>query len=609
MQSAQQLLTELNRLDIKLSLADGKLRCNAPKGAMTPALRDSIKQFKPALLQLLENQRQPESGANTGGTLTPIARNGELPLSYSQERIWLLSKLDPANHFTGNIHFVFRISGLLDIAALEQALNTLIQRHEVFRIRCASVDNRPVQTVIPPIRFRLPLQDLSALSPQTKENTITATCENHALEPFDLAAAPLLRAQLLKTADRQYLFLLATHLYIFDGWSTAVLLRELSALYTAFQAGKPSPLPPLGAQYADFAHWHRQWFEGGEAARQSDWWLTKLRDAQLFTGLPLDHPRPSGASANSASVEFTVPTFLTDAFHSLSQQAGVTLFISLLAAFQSLLYAYTRQEKIATGTIVSNRRLAETEAMIGSFANNILIASDFSSGMTFHKLLQQVAKTSREAYANQDLPFERLLGKLNPGLTANPLFRVMFVLHQHQSQSGSTAGLVLADLQVEKLPDVKVLSKYDLELVMVEHGGKLSGLFVYNADIFEPATIEALRDNFFQVLKQVTATPELALTELPSFATKPVSNNSLATSGTQEYTAPRTPGEAAITRVWQDVFGIERIGIHDHFTELGGHSLLAIRLLAALKQELDLDIRLGGMDTFPTIAELAASDS
>ncbi|QLQ34152.1 MAG: hypothetical protein HZT40_09255 [Candidatus Thiothrix singaporensis] len=268
-------------------------------------------------------------------------------------------------------------SKALDAPALEQTLNAIIQRHEVFRVRCETVGNRPLQSAAQGIRFELPVHDLSKLPSQDKEATVAIHAERHALEPFNLSHAPLLRAELLKTAADEHIFLLATHQYVFDGWSTAILFRELSTLYTAFRAGEASPLPPPSAQYADFAHWLRHGFAGAEAARQEAYWQEKLRDAQLVTALPLDHPRQANVPNRSASVAFTLPSFLADALRKLSQQVGVTLFISLLAAFQTLLYGYTRQEKLAVGSIVSNRQLTQTETMIGSFANNILISSDF----------------------------------------------------------------------------------------------------------------------------------------------------------------------------------------------------------------------------------------
>ncbi len=607
MESAKGLLAELNRLDVHLSIDHAKLRCNAPKGVITPELRTDIQRFKTELIKLLENQQRESADVATRNAITRIPREGELPLSYSQERIWLLSKLDPAHHVTGNVHFAFHIIGPLDIPILEQALNAIIQRHEVFRIRCATRDERPTQSIVSSIKLKLTVDHLTTLAADEKTAIIHQIRLHHALAPFDLATAPLLRARVLKIADQAYYFLLTTHLYIFDGWSTAILLRELSHLYRALQVGEKPSLPPLNAQYADFAHWHRQWFEGTEADRQHRWWIERLRHTQLMVNQPLKHATRPSIPGDSDVIEFVLPDFLADAVRNLSQQSGVTLFIGLLAAFQALLYTYTGQTKLATGSIVSNRRSTETENMIGSFANNILIPSDFSSGVTFQNLLEQVGKTSREAYANQDLPFERLLGELNPNLTTNPLFRTMFVLHQHQSQSGSASKLKLTGLQVEKLSDIKTLSKYDLELVMVERDDKLSGMFIHQTRVFTQDTIQALKNHFLQILKQVTDNPKLLLTDLPTLnpTLRRPSNHPVANQAA--YEAPRNANETAIAEIWRNIFNFERIGIHDRFRDLGGHSLLAIQLINKLEQRLNLKMRLTDLDHFPTIAELAAS--
>lgn len=602
MKSAEQLFSELQALDIKLSLADGKLRCNAPKGAMTAELRDSIKQHKPNLLRLLNSRKNMvTSGSST--VLSGIDRGGHLPLSFSQERIWWLSKLDPNHHATGNLQFAFRLQGALDILALEKTLNTIVQRHAVFRTGCVTVNQRPLQILSSEVHFTLPVRDCSHLTDLEKHSALAAALEQDALEPFDLGTAPILRAQLLNMGNSQHAFLLTTHLYVFDGWSTAVLFKELSVLYAAFQNQEASPLPPLAAQYVDFSHWHRHWFEGKEASRQSAYWKEKLKNACLVTGLPLDRPREVPSRSVSASVEFTLPSFLTEAIRSLSQQAGVTLFISLLAAFQTLLYSYTRQEKLTTGTIVSNRRLAESEQMIGSFANNILISSDFSSGITFNDLLAQVCKASREANAHLDFPFERLLGELNPELNSHPLFRVMFVLHQHQSIDNQ--GLTLTGLNIEKLA-IHTQSKYDLELVMVDREGCLSGLFQYNARLFDRATIECFKEHFVQVLKQVTNNPMGALEQLPDFYSGQRHSITPAEAKSEiPSTAPRTPLELAVAQIWQAFLGVDTIGVDDQFTDLGGHSLLAIRLVAAIQEAFRVDIEPVSLFDFPTIAQLA----
>jgi len=604
MQSAEQLLSELKKLDVKLSLASGKLSCNAPKGVMTPTLREEIKYHKAKLLHILEKRKNTLANGMVK-TLPQIARDGELALSFSQERIWLLSKLDPDNHNTGNIHFSFRIEGSLDVSALGKTINAIIQRHEVFRTRCQTINNRPVHSIVPEINFKLQVRDLTSLPSQQIEKVVATAVEQYIIEPFDLAKAPILRSELLKIKEHEYVFLLATHLYIFDGWSTAILFKELSSFYSTFHNNEPSVLAPLTAQYVDFSHWHRNWFESDEAAKQTSYWKQKLNNAQLVTHLAQNHRKPFKTSNETANIDFTLPSFLSEAIRKLSQKLATTLFISLQATWQTLLYCYTRQNNITTGSIVSNRRVAEVENLIGSFANNILISSDISAGTTFKELVNQVGKSSLEAYAHQDIPFERLLGELNLALSCTPLFRVMFVLHQHQSIENQ--GLELCGLKIQKIPDKKTLSKYDLELIMVDRNGVLSGLFEYNAGIFDRATIEKMKDNFFLILKKITENPELPLVELSSFFPGGQPSITVVTDHTSntEYVSPRTAIEFKIAKIWQDMFGIEKISVYDRFVDLGGHSLLAIKLVSILKDEFNVDIILVSLFEFPNIAELA----
>jgi len=604
MQSAEQLLFKLETLDVKLSLANGKLSCNAPKGVITPALREDIKHHKANLLHILGKRKSTPAGG-MAKTLPQIARHGELPLSFSQERIWRLSKLDPDNHNTGNIHFAFRIAGSLDVVALEKTIHAIIQRHEVFRTSCQTINNRAVQGIVPEIDFKLALYDLTELPALEVQGAVEKRIEQYVLAPFDLAKAPILRAELLRIKDDEYVFLLATHLYIFDGWSTAILFKELSSFYSSFHNNEPSVLAPLTAQYVDFSHWHRHWFESDEVAKQAAYWKEKLKQARLVNNLPQDRPRQLKAGNEAAHVDFILPSFLTEAIRGLSQKLATTLFITLQAAWQTLLYGYTRQDNITTGSIVSNRRMAEVEDLIGSFANNILISSDISAQTTFKDLVGQVGRSSLEAYAHQDIPFEGLLGELNPRLNSSPLFRVMFVLHQHQSIQNE--GLELCGLKVQKIADKKTLSKYDLELIMVDRNGVLSGLFEYNTGIFDRVTIESMKDNFFLILKKITENPELALADLPSFSQIGQLQTTAATCHTSNaaYESPSTPVELKIAKIWQDMFGMEKISLHDRFIDLGGHSLLAIKLVSMLKQAFNVDIALVDMIEFPSIAELA----
>lgn len=598
MQSAEQLLAALQQRDIQLSVNAGKLRCNAPKGAMTEALRDSIKQYKPQLLQLLSQANAP-----TTQTLPTIARDGELPLSFSQQRIWLLSHLDPANHFTGNLHFHFDIQGALNIPALEQAINALIQRHEVLRTVCHTVNGQPQQHIEAAVAFKLPVRDLRNLDVAEQTRQTQQYIEQCIVEPFDLSQAPLLRAEVLQLGTQEFLFQLTTHVYVFDGWSTAILLRELSAFYAAYQQQQSPQLEPLAAQYVDFAHWHRQWFNPQEVAKQRQYWLQTLQDTHVVS---LSNAScQADESVHSEQLSFSLPDFLNKAVRELAQHNGVTLFIALLAAYQCLLYSYTRQAKLAVGSIVSNRRLTETEALIGSFANNILLPADFSAPLSFAELLQQVAKTARSAYAQQDLPFESLLGELPSQLQQQPLFRYMFVLHQHQSQAAQAQGLQLDGLQVNKRSDVRALSKYDIELVMVERDGQLSGQFEYNAKLFSAQTMTQINQHFLQLLGQLSQQAQAPLQTLLQFELPQDTQANTAAAQTPSYNAPRTATEQAIAQIWCDLLALETVDIHTRFNELGGHSLLAIRLLQQLQEKHGLQLPLSAISALPTIAELA----
>ncbi|RKZ90395.1 MAG: hypothetical protein DRR19_10200 [Candidatus Parabeggiatoa sp. nov. 1] len=598
---AEKFLSYLEELDVRLWINDGKLRCSAPKGILTPELRKNIAELKPELLILLAKKPADNDLKN----LPLISREGELPLSFSQERIWALNRVDPASNVTGNIYFTFRITGSLDVASFEKGINELIQRHEVFRTGCKTVNEHPVQSIIPRIQFNLPVNDLREFSLFQKESTVLQVSKQYAIEPFNLAEVPILRSELLRTGDEEYIFLLATHLYVFDGWSSAILFKEISSLYADFYAGKPSRLPELTAQYVDFAQWHRNWLKGEVLEKQNSYWKDKLKGACLVRNLPLDRPRKAIPGNKSASVYFTVPDFLAESVRKLSQKEGATLFITLMAAFQSLLYRYTNQDNITIGTIVSNRKVAETEMMIGSFANNILISSDFYSDITCKELIYQVRKTSQEAYSHQDIPFEMLLGELDEGLNRTPLFRVMFLFHQHQSIENQ--GFELSGLKVEKCPVEKGISKYELNLVMTDFNETLSGYFEYSTDIFDHSTIERMKENFLVILKKVTVNPDISLSELPYFIEDRQSFTELgADYGTKtEYTAPRTQIESTIAEIWQKLFKIDKIGIHDSFLDLGGHSLLAAKMISRIEDKFESKMMIKSIFEFPTIAEFA----
>jgi hypothetical protein len=625
---AESLRVQLERLGVRLSVHEGNLRCSAPKGTLTAELRQQLSDLKPELLRLLEPGRATQAPGER--TLPEVSRDGVLPLSFTQERVWMLSRIAPEQRVTGNIPFAFRLIGDLNVEALEQSLSAVIQRHEVLRTGCRTENGRPILRIDAAPSFRLPVEDVSTLPADATRDVTRATAMRMAREPIDLSASPLLRARLVRTGAREHLFFLTTTVFAFDGWSSAILWREVSASYLEACAGRSAALPPLSSQYLDFAGWHRRWLSGGVLQEQRAFWKATLSGAALVTQLPIARSGVTQPGLESATVSFALPDFLASAVRALSRQAGVTLFITLLAAFQVLLRRYVNQDCITVGTIVSNRRLAETEAMIGPFSNNLLLRADFSSDQTFLSLLEQVRERAQSAYAHQELPLESLLGELDASLNRSPLFRVMFLLHQHESIV--TPGLSLPGVTVEKLPVEKGRSNHMLNLVMADLEGVLSGTLEYSTALFDRASMEKLVEDFLVVLKKVSGHPMAALSTLPAFsdAARAAGHLEQALSGTpapsRETGQVGTGGEPsvpvggrgeegvpegiaglvpALIGIWERLFGFTPIGPHDRFIALGGHSLLAVKLISEIEGRFGVELKLTSLEALPTIAELA----
>ena len=609
----ENLLIYLEQRDIRLWCYEGKLRCDAPKGILTAEIRQQITEHKADLLRLLA--KHPPAPSANPQPLSSIARTDELPLSFSQQRIWALSRVDPESNVTGNLPFGFRISGALNVAALAQSINHLIQRHAVLRTGCQTVQARPVQATLPVSYVPLPMHDLRYLLSNEKTAAIRQFAQQATATPFNLAEPPLLHACLLHTDEAEYLWFLTTHVYVFDGWSTAILLQEIATLYADCCANRAPTLPPLPVQYGDFAHWHRQWFSANLLAEQKAYWQKTLAGALLVTGLPTDRPRTPQSIQHIDRVAFTLPDFLANQARALAQHARVTLFITLLAAFQTLLQRYTQQANVTIGTIVSNRKVAESEGLIGSFANNLLLRADFAAGLTFQELLVQVRQQTQAAFAHQDLPLETLLGELDDGLNRSPLFRVMFLFYQHQSLAAQR--LDLAGVEVEHFAVEKAVSKYELNLIMTDVSSVLSGVFEYSTDRFDALTIQRLAENFLLILKTVTADPTRPLIELPCFMADRLRPPGMA-SDFADGARPESAGVnalastvvhsatvATLTQIWQKFFGVNPIGLHDNFVELGGHSLLAAGILAAIEAQFGIEMPIKRLFEFPTIAEFA----
>jgi amino acid adenylation domain-containing protein len=452
--------------------------------------------------------RAPGRGAPTLG---PELRGDTIPLSFAQERLWFLEQLEPGTP-TYNMASTLRLQGGLDVDALARSLAEIVRRHEVLRTRFAAVDGRPIQVIAPPPPPSLPRIDLAALPPPAREAEAQRIARREALRPFDLATGPLYRWLLVDLSPTDRLLLLTVHHIVSDGWSTGVLGRELDTLYRAFATGQPSPLPELRLQYADFAIWQRRWLHGDVLERQLAYWRAQLASAPPLLELPADHPRPSVESHRGACVYYLLPATLSDALKRLAQREGATLFMTLLGGFAVLLQRYSGQADLLVGTPVANRTQAQLEGLIGFFANTLALRLDLGGDPSFRQLLARVRETTLDAFAQPDLPFEKLVEELRPErqLGYHPLFQVMFIL---QNGGGVAPG---GAVPVGATPAiVETSAKFDLTLSMAECADGLLAAFEFNTDLFQPDRIARMAAHLQQLLGGIAAAPDQPLSRLP----------------------------------------------------------------------------------------------
>ena len=446
----------------------------------------------------------------TAPPILPTPRDGDLPLSFAQQRLWFIDQLDPGNSVY-NFPAAVRLTGPLDLVALKQSINEIVKRHEVLRTTFVSIDGRPVQVIAQTAPVTLELVDLRDLSETSRETEVQRLAVAEARRPFDLAKGPLLRASLLQLHEQEYVGLLTMHHIVADGWSTGVLIREMAVLYEAFSSGKSSPLSELPIQYADFAHWQRQWLRDEILEAQLDYWKPQLAGAAQLE-LSNDRPRPPVQTFRGAHQTFALRTDVTAKLKTLSRQHGVTSFMALVAVFKVLMHRYTGQDDIIVGTPIANRNRLEVEGLIGFFANTLVLRTDLSGNPTFSGLLRSVREVCLGAYVHQDLPFERLVEELHleRDLSRNPIFQVMFLLRNASGQVLELPGLTMSPFEVDS-----GTTHFDLILHMTETEQEFSGELVYNTDLFESATIARMLEHFQILLDAVVVDPEQHLADLP----------------------------------------------------------------------------------------------
>jgi amino acid adenylation domain-containing protein len=437
------------------------------------------------------------------------------PVSFAQQRLWFLDQLEPGSPFY-NLPQVISIEGNLNVDVLQRTLNEIVRRHEALRTTFSAGPDGATQVIAKTLTLTIPVVDLTALPESEYDHTITTLAREEARSPFDISTGPLLRARLLVFNSSKHVLFFTMHHIVSDGWSLGVLFRELGVIYEAFTAGKPSPLPPLPIQYADFAVWQREALQGPALQRQLDYWKAKLSSAPPILELPADKTRPAIQEFNGTHKVRYLSQTLTQKLKNISTEHRVTLFMTLLATFKVLLWRYTNQPDIVIGSPIANRTRAETEDLIGFFVNTLVLRTDLSGNPTFAELLQRVKEVALGAYDHQDLPFERLVEELSPERDPgrNPLFQLSFVL-----QNATRGRLELPELSLERLDVDSGTAKFDLSLSILEVAGSLKTSWEYNTDLYEAWRIERMMDHFEVLLEAVVAEPDARIAELPLLTT------------------------------------------------------------------------------------------
>ncbi|MFP5261772.1 MAG: amino acid adenylation domain-containing protein [Blastocatellia bacterium] len=519
------------------------------------ALDRSAKQY----LQRLRNDDAPGADAQT---IFPRARDSEwFPLSFAQQRLWFYDQLEPGS-YRYNIPEAVRITGPLDISALEESLNEVVRRHETWRTRFGLIDGEPVQTIAPSFAVRMPVIDLGEIPHVIKESYARALAVEDGKKPFDLTTLPLFRPLIIKLDEGDHVFLLTNHHIISDRWSRNLIIQELISFYEAFSEGEAPAAPEPPIQYLDFALWQRDWLQGEVLESQLDYWKRQLEGPLPVLNLPTDRPRPPVQTYRGGTRTFGLPRSLSDEVKALYFRENATLFMATMAAFSAMLYRYTGQTDLIVGVPIANRNKPEIEKVIGFFVNMLALRTRLSAGMSFRELLREVRGLTLDAYAHQDLPFDKLVEETQPGrdLSSNPLFQVCFTV-----QNIALPALKMSNLSLQHLDIDWGMTRFDLTLFLWETlevesaDSGLTNLYSYNADLFDDATIERMAGHYRSLLEDVVRDPDKRISDL-SLLTEPERHQLLiGAAGDRrdvsqdlrlhelfEAQVGRTPGEAAV---------------------------------------------------------------
>lgn len=444
--------------------------------------------------------------------IVPVPRDWDLPLSFAQQRLWFLDQFEPNSPFY-NIPNAVRLQGQLNIPVLRRTVQEIVRRHESLRTIFQVIDGKPHQTILPELNIPVRIVDLTQIPSEQQQDVAFKLSLIESQQPFDLSIGPLLRVTLLRLADHDHIVLVTMHHIISDEWSIQVFTKEIAAIYDAFLHGRPSPLPELSIQYADYAYWQQQWLRDEVLERQLNFWRQQLDGIPDVLELPTDRPRPAVQTFRGDYQTFYFSEQLSEAIKTFSKREGVTLFMTLLAGFQALLYRYSGQNDICVGTPIANRTQAATENLIGLFVNTLVLRARFADGINFRELVQQVKEAALGAYMHQDLPFEKLVDALQPkrDTSHSPLFQVMFALQNNPTgQQQISVGLTASPVETHLGS-----SKFDLTLFMQEEGNRLAGALEFNTDLFETSTIVRFIQHFEKLFSNMLDQPERAIASVP----------------------------------------------------------------------------------------------
>src|SRR5213594_4160281 len=476
----------------------------------TDEITKKVEGLSPAKRTLLDlRMKKKEAEAAVEGGIPHREGRQKAALSFAQQRLWFLQQLEtesPAYNVYGSV----KLKGRLNEEALRRSLKEIVRRHEALRTRFVEVEGRAMQVVGDGAEVELPIIELSGVQERERETLRLAIEEANI--PFDLGRGPLLMGKLLRLGEEEHVLLLIVHHIVSDGWSVGVLVRELGVLYEAYAAGKESPLPELPIQYADYAEWQREYLQGEVLEEQLEYWRKQLGGELPVVELPGDHVRPAVRSYRGAQQELRVSREVTEKLKQMSQKEGATLFMTLLAAFDVLLARYSGQEELVVGTPIANRTRVETEELIGCFVNTLVLRVDTSGNPRFCELLRRVKQVALEAYAHQDVPFEKLVEELQPkrDLSRTALFQVMFVLQNVPMAEMKLEGLTLSEVEIDRQ-----VAKFDLTVTMWETEEGLTGVVEYNTDLFEAGTMERLVGHWERLLEGIAKNAEQRVWELP----------------------------------------------------------------------------------------------